>query len=55
MGRIIPFPIWIIPLPVLKINSVFLGKYEEYFNQRPGSGRKIPFPVFKIYLEFFGK
>ena len=29
MGEIIPFPVWIIPFPALKINFEFLGIYEE--------------------------
>ena len=40
MGEIIPFHIWIIPFPVLKINFEFLGRYgedviKEVFDQRP--------------------
>ena len=27
----IPFPVWIIQFPVLKINFEFLGNNEEYF------------------------
>ena len=30
MGEIIPFPVWIIPFPVLTINIEFLGKYGAY-------------------------
>ena len=31
VGEIIPFPAWMIPFPVLKINFKFLGNNEEYF------------------------
>ena len=47
MGEIIPFPVWMIPFPVLKvlqidfellvINEKHLVK--EVFDQRPGNGR----------------
>ena len=42
MGEIIPFPIWIVPFAVLKINFGVLGENEkhfekEVFDQRPGS------------------
>ena len=42
VGEIIPFSVWIIPFPVLKINVQPLGSYEndvekEVFEQRPGS------------------
>ena len=29
MGEINPFPVWIIPFPVLKINFEFLDRYGE--------------------------
>ena len=29
MGEIIPFPVWLIPYPGLKINFDLLGKYGE--------------------------
>ena len=40
VGQIIPFPVWIIPSPVLKISFEPLGSYEndvgkEDFDQRP--------------------
>ena len=40
MGEIIPFAIWVIPFPVLKINFQFLDNNEkhfvkEFFDQRP--------------------
>ena len=43
MGEIIPFPVWIIPFHVLKINFELLGSNEKHFvkqvfDQRPGSG-----------------
>ena len=31
LGEIIPFPVWIIPFPILKINSEFLGLNEKHF------------------------
>ena len=31
MGEIIPFPVWIIPLPVLKINFEPLGSNDKCF------------------------
>ena len=31
MGEIIPYPVWIIPFPVLKINFEPLGTYEKHF------------------------
>ena len=42
MGEMIPFPVWIIQFPVLKINFEPHGKNEghfvkEVFYQRPGS------------------
>ena len=44
VGEIIPFPVWTIPFPVLKINFEFFGTYKkhfgkEFFYQRPRSGR----------------
>ena len=43
MGDIIPFPVWIIPFPDLKIKFELLGSNEkhfvkEFFYPRPGSG-----------------
>ena len=31
MGEIIPFPVWIILFPVLKINFELLGSNEKHF------------------------
>ena len=31
VGKIIPFPVWIIPFPILKINSEFFGLNEKHF------------------------
>ena len=31
MGKIIPFPVWIIPFPVLKINLELLGSNDKCF------------------------
>ena len=31
MGEIIPFPVWIIPFPVLKINFETIGSIEKCF------------------------
>ena len=44
MGKIIPFSVWIIPFPVLKINFEQFGTNERYFvkevfDPRPESGR----------------
>ena len=30
MGEIIPFPVWMIPLPVLKINYELLGENDRH-------------------------
>ena len=43
MGEINPFPVWIFPFPVLKINLEPLGSNEKhvvksFFDPRPGSG-----------------
>ena len=39
-GEIIPFPVWINPLPVLEINFELIGEHEKCFDQRPRSERK---------------
>ena len=31
MGEIIPYPVWIIPFPVLKINFGPVGSNEKHF------------------------
>ena len=31
VGEIIPFPVWMIPLPVLKIDYELLGENERHF------------------------
>ena len=50
--KIVPFPVWIKPFPVLKINLKLIGKnekhfIEEVFYQRPGSGLDDSFPNIK--------
>ena len=50
MGEIIPFPVWMIQFPVLKINFEPFGSYEkhfvkDFFDQRFEVGKIIPFPV----------
>ena len=45
MGEIIPFPVWIIPFPVLKINLELIGENEKcftkkFFHQWSASGTK---------------
>ena len=31
MEKLIPFPVWIIPFPILKISLELLGKNEKHF------------------------
>ena len=50
MGEIIPFPVWIIPIPVLKIYFEGL-KVGEII---PFPVWIIPFPVLKIEFELLG-
>ena len=51
MGEIIPFPVGIIPFPVLKMHFILLGIKRETSCKRcflirdPEVGEKIPFPV----------
>ena len=33
MGEVIPFPVWIIPFPALKINFETLGSNEKSFSK----------------------
>ena len=45
MGKIVPFPVWVIPFPVLKTNFEFLGLYgknveKEVFLSEAGKGEK---------------
>ena len=67
MGDIIPFPVWIIPFTVLKINLEPLGTYEKHCIKLSFSIRGlkvgeiilfpvwiIPFPVLKINFEPLG-
>ena len=58
MGEIIPFPVWIIPFPVLKMHFILLGKKCEtsckrsFLIEGPELGEIIPFPVWMIPLPF---
>ena len=47
MGEMIPFPVWIIPFPVLNISFEPLGSNEKkkVFDQSLKVGEIIPFPV----------
>ena len=45
MGEIIPFLVWIIPFPVLKINFEPLKTNEKHFLQ---AGLKVPRSRFKL-------
>ena len=68
MGEIIPFPVCIIPIPVLKIYFELFGNYEvdvlkevvlirglEVGEIIPFPVCIIPFPVFKINFGLLGK
>ena len=44
MGEMIPFPVWIIPFPVLNISFEPLGSNEKN-DQSLEVGEIIPFPV----------
>ena len=67
MGKIIPFPVWIIPFTVLKINFELLGSIKKHSVKQgffirdlevgeiiPFPVWIIPFPVLKINFENFG-
>ena len=59
MGKIIPFPVWIILFPVLKINFEFLGRYGEdvvkdFLIRGLEVSEIIPFPVLKINFKLLG-
>ena len=51
VGEIIPFPVWTIPFPVLKIDFEFFGTYKKHFGKEfffirgPEVGETISFPV----------
>ena len=60
MGVIIPFPVWIIPFPVLKTNFGFIGRYGKYVKREVlfitglEVGVMIPFPILKTNFELLG-